>query len=856
MSVLTRPERSTLSHLLAQIQKPARYLGTEFHAVFKDPEDVDLRAVLLFPDLYEIGMSHLGLEILYHILNREDSIWAERAYTPALDLEELLRRQGLPLTSLESGTPLKDFHLVGISLQYELSYTNVLTMLELGGITWLAAARAPQEPVVIAGGPICGNPEPVAPFFDAILVGDGEEAIVEIAAVVRQWRQDRGSRPELWRALEAVEGVYVPAFFQPVYDAAGRLQEMRALGRRQQIRRRLIPDLDQAYRPPRPLVPQVQIVHDRLNVEIARGCTRGCRFCQAGMIYRPVRERRCQEVIAWTEAALAASGFEEVSLLSLSSGDYSCLAPLLGALMDRCAPQRIALSLPSMRADTLNAELMEQIKRVRKTGFTIAPEAGSEALRRAINKNLSEAEILATVARAFQAGWQLLKLYFMIGFPMETEADLTAMADLCRRALAVARGISAKAHLHVSINTFIPKPHTPFQWERQLSRAESQARLHHCKELLRQKHLDLKWNPSGQSWLEGILSRGDRRLAPVLMTAHRLGCRFDAWTEHCRLHLWEKALAEHGLRGEDYLRERREEEILPWAHLDMGVSRAFLLEERRRAWAGIQTPDCRQVGCLDCGVCDWQMIQPRLQPECPATSPAPPAAGAAPGAVYRYRLHYAKVAQARWLSHLEFTQVFYRSLRRAGLPVHFSQGFHPLPRVSFHGALPVGVASRHETLDLELSAALNPEVILARLNQVLPPGLEILAVAAVGPREEPPLELCQHYQVTSPSPILLQERAAAFLASEEFLFLRRRPKGTREIDIRPLVRDLQWHNSCRVDLVIRRRDRDNIKISELLAALFQLTEPEARQLDILKIPCSCPAEPAGAAKKSSVWPTN
>ena len=722
-------------------------------------------------------------------------------------------------------------------------------MLELGGITALTAARRREEPVVIAGGPVCCNPEPMAPFFDAILVGDGEEAISEIADQVRRWRQSGGSREELHEALEAIAGVYVPSLFVTVYDADGRLQEMQALGRQTRVKRRVLADLNSVCRPPRPLVPQVQIVHDRLNVEIARGCTRGCRFCQAGMIYRPVRERNPADILAWTEAALAASGFEEVSLLSLSTGDYGCLPTLLSSLMDRLAPRRIALSFPSMRADTLDADLMKQIKRVRKTGFTIAPEAGSDRLRRAINKNLTEEEILATVRQAFQAGGQVLKMYFMIGFPMEKQADLEAMADLCRRALAVAREFSSKARLHVSINTFIPKPHTPFQWERQLSRAESQERLHLGKELLRHKHIEIKWNPSGQSWLEGILSRGDRRLAPVIMTAQQWGCRFDAWTEHSRLDLWEKALSAHGLKAEDYLRQRREDELLPWDHIDMGVSRDYLWAEGRRAWEGLQTPDCRGAGCLACGVCDWSTVQPHLHQEfsAPSRVGAPPPTTAAPGS--RYRLHYAKQDEARWLSHLEFTQVFYRSLRRSGLPLQFSQGYHPLPKVSFHGALPVGVASVCETLDIELTGTLSPQEIRERLNRALSPGINIFQVELLGLQAAVPQPVWHHYTVRSMTPVFDREKIAAFWDRPEFFALRKKPKETKRIDIRPLVAAIHWHDATHVDLVIQLRERDNIKIIDLVAALFALPEPVARQLQIVKEHCAAALRPAWPPEK-------
>ena len=822
-------------NFLHRIQRPTRYLGREINAVVKDPRAVSLRLALLFPDLYEVGMSHLGLGLLYAILNREDHIWAERAYAPAPDLEADLRTRRRPLTSLESGTPLSRFDLLGVSLQYELGYTNLLNMLDLGGVPLMAADRDDSHPVVIGGGPACFNPEPVAPFFDALVLGDGEEVILELAALVKDWKASSGSRRDLWQALEGLEGVYVPALFDMDFDAGGVLRAIVPRGRRTRVAKRVLDDLNRIALPPLPLVPSCQIIHDRLNVEISRGCTRGCRYCQAGMIYRPVRERDPAATLAWVEAALAATGFEEVSLLSLSIGDYGPLAGLLQALMDRLSPAKVAVSLPSMRADTLTPEMMAQIQRVRRTGLTLAPEAGTQRLRQVINKNLTEAAIMDSAQRAFAAGWQLLKLYFMIGLPRETPEDREGITALARQILAAApRG--RRPRLNVSLSSFIPKPHTPFQWERQEDLAECRRRLHEVKDRLRQKNIQTKWNSAAQTWLEGVFSRGDRRLAPVLVEAHRRGCRLDAWSEHLRLEPWREAFQAAGVDPDIYLRERPLDEPLPWDHLDCGVSRDFLLAERTRSYQGLETPDCRVSGCQDCGVCDQDRISLRLEDAVALSAaplPSPPAPD--PLAPYRYRLTYAKLEEARWLGHLEMVVAIYRSLRRSGLPLAFSSGFHPLPRVSFYDALPLGVESLAETMDVALAVPVPEDELVSTLNRVLPPGLKILLACRLTKRLGPPGQKGALYQVESPEPVFDPATATHFLAQTEFMVTRHRPKEDQRLDLRPLVAGLTVLDPFHLELELRRQEKGNLKVTDALTAIFALTDDQSRELRIVKI---------------------
>lgn len=591
--------------LLRSVDKPGRYLGNERGAIRKDPASVAVRFALAFPEVYEIAQSHLGLQILYDLLNRRPDVYCERIYAPWVDMEAALRRHALPLASLETGTPLRDFHIVGFSLQYELTYTNILAMLDLGGVPLLAAERAAADPIVISGGPCAFNPEPIAPFLDAVVLGDGEEIVGEIAAAYRDW--DRRDRAEFLHRLATIEGIYVPALFTPTYADDGRLSAIvSADPARPTVRKRVLRDLDTVPLLGRQIVPTMDIVHDRVALEVMRGCVKGCRFCQAGYIYRPLRERDPQALLAHTEKLLKESGYDEVSLLSLSTGDYSCINPLLAELMDRVAPQRIAVSLPSTRVDALDPHLLAEIKRVRKTGFTLAPEAGTQRLRDVIQKEYREDELVQAASLIFGLGWRSLKLYFMLGLPSETEEDLHGIVALTRRVSATG------GHRHpvtASVSTFVPKPHTPFQWAPQVTIEETESRQALLRRELGRQRLGFKWHDARLSYLEGVFSRGDRRLAKAVLAAYRLGCRFDGWSDQCRWDLWQRAFEETGLDPDWYHRRRTLDEVLPWDHLDSGVSKPYLQRELAAAFARTLTPDCSIERCTYCGACDFTSVK-------------------------------------------------------------------------------------------------------------------------------------------------------------------------------------------------------------------------------------------------------
>lgn len=770
---------------LLSVEKPARYMGGEMGSIRK--ESADLRFVLAFPDVYEVGMSHLGLRILYHILNEFEWIAAERVFAPWPDMEEQMRAANVPLATLESGTPLAACDIIGFTLQYELSYTNILNMLRLGGIPLLAKDRDEQFPLIIAGGPCAYNPEPLAPFFDAVLLGDGEEAVLDIARIVREAKKSGENKEHLLERLSAIEGVYVPAFFEPQYASDGTLTAIMPLKPGYaSVRRRFLADLDAVPYPDSPIVPFMKTIHDRVAVEIARGCTRGCRFCQAGYVYRPQRERSPEKILDIIDRSLKATGYDEISLLSLSTGDYSCITPLVTELMTRYAEDRVAVSLPSLRVGTLSDELIEEIKKVRKTGFTLAPEAGSDRMRRVINKGISEDDLISGAAAIYQAGWRLIKLYFMIGLPGETADDVAQIATLARRVKDQSKGTGVAGDVNVAVSTFVPKAHTPFQWEPQISMQETtdlQYQLH-CD--LKKRKLKFKWQDAPLSLMEGVFARGDRRLAPLLIRAVELGCRFDGWREHFSLEKWLQACTDCGIDPEWYLRRRELDEVLPWDHLDCGVTRKFLLAERELATAEAATRDCRDGSCSDCGVCDFTVVTNRIAQQ--ANLPPRVNIPSAESTAARMRLRFSKKGVMRYLSHLELITVFTRAVSRGGVPILFSLGFHPHPRFSFGTATSVGVESIAEYMDMFVVSGISAKEVQERLNSVLPDGLRILEAEEIDAKSPSISTLIDatRYRITiaGADPDLLLKQSVQFMAHDAFVIQRVKKGQTTMVDLR------------------------------------------------------------------------
>lgn len=837
------------AEVLPRIQKPSRYLGCELNTVHKDPAAVDLRIALAFPDLYDLGLSNLGLLILYSILNKQAGVWAERAYMPALDLEAQLRTRNLPLFSLESKSPLRAFDVIGFTLQYELSYSNILHMLRLSQIPIRAAQRDVDLPLIIAGGPGAFHPEPLADFIDAFVIGDGEDVALDL---VEALRDAKGlSRDAQRQRLSIIPGVYVPALYPLLQTSQGEwVPDLKG----RVVLKRSVADLENTAFPTDYIVPFTGQVHDRVSLEVLRGCTQGCRFCQAGMLYRPVRERSLDKLAELTRETIAKTGYEEIALSSLSTCDYSQVRALVDQAVALSMPDNVSISLPSLRLDSFSVDLSDMVASLRKTGLTFAPEAASPRLRAVIDKWIPDEELIAVTGDVFARGWDVVKLYFMIGLPTEQDDDVRAITNLAKRVLQNGRRFNNRARVNLGVSTFVPKPFTPFQWEAQISIEETLYKHELLREQTRKFGLKFGRHDAHMSYLEGVFARGDRQVGRLLEEAVNLGCKFDGWGEHFNFSKWREAAARSGVDMDAYIRQRHIKEHLPWDHIDCMVDKQYFVDEFWRSRLGLLAEDCRQVKCHQCGVIDddqqgcltmlrgsregrkkeahWQR---QSSPERPQTCPQ-----------QKVRFRFAIQGPLRFLSHLETLRMLTRALRRAQLPVQYSQGFHPQPQLAFATALPVGVESRAEYADVVLYQHVDPGRFQERLNAVLPANCQVLDACSV-PLKAPSLmsePLATHYDVDLPLALLPQRGASLgeqiqnLMAHDVITVQRWHKKGPRQVNIRPGIMHLDMMPAGADTMTLSMRLHESAaakaKPLEVMQALLGLDDDCLRCLRIYK----------------------
>ncbi len=728
-------ERILQEEILPRVEKPSRYLGNEVNAVHKAPGSVDIRVGLAFPDLYDLGLGNLGIHILYAAINAVGWASCERIYAPGLDMEAQLRERKLPLFTLETKSPVAELDLLGFTLQSELTYTNILNLLQLSGLSLRTSGRQPTDPLVCAGGPAVFNPEPLAPFIDFFVIGDGEDAILEIIEVLRDSRG--ATRSERLKRLAELEGIYVPTLYPMETLDDGRI--VPALDA-PPIRKRITRDLNGSTFPVDYIVPYTQQVHDRISLEVLRGCTQGCRFCQAGMTTRPVRERGLQEVDSLLQRTLDATGYEEVSLVSLSTCDYSRVRQLVENTVERARPQRVSVSLPSLRLDSFSVELADMVAETRRTGLTVAPEAASPRLRSVINKWIPDEELLQMTLAAYERGWDHVKMYFMIGLPTERDDDILAISDLAKEVVTRGRRIHRRARANLGVSTFVPKPFTPFQWAEQLSLEETERRQDLLQEALdRDPRIKFGRHDPRETFLEGLIGRADRRAADLIEAAFHQGARFDAWREHLDFGAWQRAIQQVGYDVANALRRRDRSERLPWDHIDVLIPKQWFREDWQRALKLEHALDCRHSKCHKCGVIDHErplcasMLRRSIQGRAPESSweRSDPIAPQEPPAAQRLWLKVSRTDSARYLSHLEAVNAWLRALRRAKIPLSYSQGFHPHPKLAFSSAVPVNTQSLGEYMDITLVQRFDPQVLMSRLAEVLPQGFGVHAISEV-----------------------------------------------------------------------------------------------------------------------------
>lgn len=797
----------------ARFSKPSRYIGSEINSIRKYAR---LNIALCFPDTYEIGMSHIGLKILYSIINSIPDTSAERVYAPWTDLDSYLKENGLPLTSIEHRRPLKDFDIVGFTLQYELSYTNILNMLDLGGIPVRSAERTDEYPIVIAGGPCSVNPLPLVPFIDAFVIGDGEEVIEDIADLFLKLKvqmQNIKNRKTYLNALAELEGVYVPS----IHDASGK-----------EINKRIVEDLDNAHFPDRPLLPFNKIVHDRATIEISRGCTRGCRFCQAGMIYRPLRERSINNVLSLAQRSISNSGYEEIAFTSLSTGDYSGLLPLIRGFNQICSGTHTSVSLPSLRVGSISTGILKEIKKIRKTGFTIAPEAGTKRLRDVINKDFTDEEYEETLTKLFTEGWKKVKLYFMIGLPTETMEDIDGLINMSLLALKMGKRITGRrVNVNVGISAFIPKPHTPFQWTGQENMKDLRKKQDYIKRAFKKRGINYKGQYVENSLLEAVFSRGGKESALLLENAWRIGCRFDGWTEMFSFDKWMLAAKKTGLDLYEYASRSFDPETeMPWAFIRTGVTEKFLRSEYKKALDEKITPDCRH-NCCGCGLeckekqTDKQMSDDQTNSTVSAIIKNVPA---------KMRVKFSKTDTMRYLSHSELMLSIFRALKRAKIPVTYSSGFHPHPKISFGPALAAGVEGLNEYFDIEMPVIMSPPDFSDRLNAELPAGLSVLGAALISKSEQSLNDLFSSYEYEITIDNSLENNINSFMGLENCPVERK----NKSVDIRPMVKKSVIKGNT-LNLLLSDTDKVKVRLYEILEAMFQKNREDVQAIHIKRI---------------------
>lgn len=807
-------DKLKLDKILSQVRKPGRYCGGEFNMIKKDHNKVDVKICLIYPDIYDIGMSFYGYQLLYHLVNAKKSFVAERSYSPWFDMEELMRLENLPLFSLETLTPLSEFDLLGFTLQYEMTYTNILNILDLSKIPIFSKNRGEEDPIIIAGGSGSVNPEPIRDFIDIFVIGDGEEIIIQLMEKIKKYKQQNYKRDDILRHLSSPkDGIYVPKYFQKnEYVIANKIKS-----------------LSKENYSIKPLVPIKEIVQDRLSLEVQRGCTAGCRFCQAGMIYRPIRERPYSELAKYTKDALKNTGYETVSLLSLSTTNYTGLRPYFSLTKKYFNDNNISVSLPSLRLDSFNSKIVDDINNQKKSGITFAPEAGTQRLRDVINKNITEEDLFSSVKVALENNYKTLKFYFMIGLPTETDEDIAGIVDLIKRISTMSKSYG-RIRINVSISTFIPKPLTPFQWEKQLLPEETDRIIHYLRNELKNTKVKLMTNDPYESLIESVVSRGDDKLNLVIYDVWENGGKFDAWSEKFDKDLWLNALKKYDIDPLKYTSEKNINDPLPWDFIDFGIKRDFLIEEREKAFKLESTIDCRD-GCYFCGVCnkDLKMLQnnknihndeevdeSKLKLEIEEENKLKDAEE------WIVRMKFAKAGLIKYITHHDLFRIFQRSINMLNLPIKYSQGFNRRPKISFGFPIPMSYAAFEEYVDMIFLRSISD--IESQFNKILPEGLKIISQAQIE-RKTPSIMIDTKeiiYKVKFYSDIdtdKIKNKYFDLRKNDNLKIKRKNKKKVKEINLREFIKDLEFGENY---IIIKYKvvNSKTARVVELLKLLF------------------------------------